>query len=163
MQVPILVILAACLLVLAGARPQSAAALSIDDFRSAADQLGGAGSGSGAGPMSLEEFLRLSNERNDDPGLMRYFDGFRDALYQFNAVLRGVGVDVFCPDEDQPPIATSELRRRLEVDLAEKQATKPDFGEYNRTASLALVALEILAQLHPCKAEEEEQDEPPPG
>jgi hypothetical protein len=161
MQVRILVPLAASLLVLAVAHPQPAAALSVDDFRWAADQLGGVDPGGDARPLSLEEFLRLSEQKTDDPGLMRYFDGFRDALYQFNWVLRGVGVDVFCPGADERPIATAELGRRLELDLAQKQATKPDFGEYVRTTSLALVALEILAQVHPCNGGAEEGDSPP--
>jgi hypothetical protein len=160
MQVRIPVPLAACLLALVAACPQPAAALSVDDFRRAADQLGGTELGTGVKPLSLEEFLRLSEQKGDDPGLMRYFDGLRDALYQFDMVLQGVGVDVICPVEDQPPIPTSELRRRLEVDLAEKRRRSPDFDEYIRTTSLGLVALEVLAQIHPCM-DEEEQEEPP--
>jgi hypothetical protein len=161
MQVRILVPLAACLLVLAAAHPQPAAALSVDDFRPAADQPGETGPRAAAGPMSLEEFLRLSEQDKDDPGLMRYFDGFRDALYQYNAVLRGVGVDVFCPAEDQPPIATSELRQRLVVDLAEKRPTKQDYENYVQATSLTLIALEILAQLNPCE-QPQQKDGPVP-
>lgn len=161
MQARTVIPLAACLLVLAAAHPRPAAALSVDDFRAAADRLGGTSSGDGAKPMSLQEFLRLSEQKGDDPGLMRYFDGFRDALYQFNAVLGSIGVDVFCPAENEPPIATPELRRRLEADLADQRRRRPDFDDYVRTTSLGLVALEVLAQLHPCKAEEEPGELPP--
>jgi hypothetical protein len=125
-----------------GAGSVAEAAMSVKDFMrpAAATPAEGAAAGLGSS-MTLQEFLRLSEQKEDDPGLVRYFDGFRDALYQFNNVLQGVGVQVFCPADGEPPIATAELRRRLEADLSEKRAKERDFDAYVRSTSVGLVAL----------------------
>ena len=77
-----------------GAGSVAEAAMSVKDFMrpAAATPAEGAAAGLGSS-MTLQGFLRLS-EQKDDLGLVRYFDGFRDALYQFNSVLQGVGVQV---------------------------------------------------------------------
>jgi hypothetical protein len=139
------------------------AAMSVKDFMRPTAAAPGEDAAAGPGSaMTLQEFLRLS-EKEDDPGLVRYFDGFRDALYQFNNVLQGVGVQVFCPAEGEPPIATAELRRRLEADLSEKRAKERDFDAYVRSTSVGLVALEVLAAIHPCEGDDESDEEEGPA
>lgn len=154
-RLPVRSLLAGGVLLVAGASA-AAAAMSVRDFLRPEAAAGGGGSAS----LTIEEFLRLGEAKEEEPGLARYFDGFRDALYQFNAVLQGVGVQVFCPAPGEPPIATAELRRRLEVDLAEKRSREPSFETYARNTSLGLVALEVLAALHPCEDEEGQGDGP---
>ena len=148
-----------------GAGSAAQAAMSMKDFmRPSAVAAPAAGAAASPGnSMTLQEFLRLAEQKEDDPGLVRYFNGFRDALYQFNNVLQGVGVQVFCPAEGEPPIATTELRRRLEVDLNEKRARQQDFDAYVRDTSVGLVALEVLAALHPCEEGEDTEGEEGPA
>jgi hypothetical protein len=147
-----------------GAGSVAEAAMSVKDFMRPAAAAAAEGAAAGPGSsMTLQEFLRLSEQKEDDPGLVRYFDGFRDALYQFNNVLQGVGVQVFCPADGEPPIATAELRRRLEADLSEKRAKERDFDAYVRSTSVGLVALEVLAAIHPCEGDDESDGEEGPA
>jgi hypothetical protein len=129
-------VLGAAVLALAGARP--AAALSVQDFQNLPQTLG------------------------DSADLKRYMTGFRDALYDFNAVLDSIGVRVFCPAPGTPPMDVAELKHRLDADLTEKRNAETDYDTYARETSIGLVALEVLAAVYPCSDDEKSAPQPPP-
>ena len=107
-----------------------------------------------AAAMSAQDFLNLPQTMSDSVDLKRYLTGFRDGLYDFNAVLDSIGVKVFCPAPGTPPMDVAELKHRLDADLTEKRTTETDFDAYARDTSIGLVALEVLAAVYPCNDEE---------
>jgi tetratricopeptide (TPR) repeat protein len=104
--------------------------------------------------MTVQEFLTTAGDSRQQASLARYFEGFGDALYDFNAIMQGAGVTVFCPAGRTRPVVGTELQRRITADLARKRGTDPDFATYARETSLGLVALEVLTEAHPCEDEE---------
>jgi hypothetical protein len=110
--------------------------------------------------MTVQDFLSAESNR-ETASQARYFEGFGDALYDFNVIMKEVGVVVFCPEGQARPIVGLELQRRVSADLARKRQTELDFATYASQTSLGLVALEVLTAAHPCN--EEDGMEPAPG
>jgi hypothetical protein len=112
--------------------------------------------------MTVQDFLTAAGDNRQQASLARYFEGFGDALYDFNAIMQSAGVTVFCPAGRTRPVVGTELQRRVSADLARKRQTDPDFATYARETSLGLVALEVLTEAHPCDDEGAPTDAPPP-
>lgn len=110
-------------------------------------------SASAATAMTVQELVGLDRQAQQGSVPQPYFDGLRDALYDFNAVLDSVGVQVFCPAADTPPTDAAELRRRVETSIEERRRRDPGFNAYAKETSVTLVALEVLSALHPCDAD----------
>src|SRR5947209_5157024 len=81
-----------------------------------------------AAALSVQDYLNVPPTVGDTTDLRRYLTGFRDGLYDFNALLDSIGVKVFCPAPGTPPMDVNELRHRIGASLDDKRATETDFN-----------------------------------
>ena len=110
-----------------------------------------------ADAMSVQDFLNIPQSMGDSAETKQYLTGFRDGLYDFNAILESAGIRVVCPPAGAPPIDVSELMNRMRSDIEARQASDPDFANFARSTNLGLIGVEVLGGLYPC------EDEPAAG
>jgi hypothetical protein len=79
-----------------------------------------------------------------------YVSGVLDALTAFNEAMRGAGISLFCPDDDQTAIGIDRFKALVDQAIERARTTRPDFEEYARAASIGVVGLEVLNEALPC-------------
>ena len=119
------------------------------------------GAAAPAKAMTVEEFLATGKARPKE-WLEAYFIGLRDAVYDYNTAMQAAGIKVFCPVENEPPMSSDELRRRIEALIASRE-TETDFDSFSTEATLGLVSVQILNQALPCPTTGEEGSEEEPA
>jgi hypothetical protein len=109
-------------------------------------------SATGRADMSVTNYLLLqSGQVEVDPRYAYvYVSGVLDALTAFNEAMRSAGISVFCPLDDQPGIEIDAFKALIDRAIEQDKASRPDFDQYARAASIGIVGLGVLNEALPC-------------
>jgi hypothetical protein len=102
--------------------------------------------------MSVTNYLLLeSGQVEVDPGYTYvYVSGVLDALTAFNEAMRSAGISLFCPLDDQPGIEIDAFKALIDRAIERDKASRPDFDQYARAASIGIIGLGVLNEALPC-------------
>jgi hypothetical protein len=102
--------------------------------------------------MSITNYLLLeSGQVEVDPRYAYvYVSGVLDALTVFNEAMRSAGISLFCPLDDQPGIEIDAFKDLIDRAIERDKASRPDFDQYARAASIGIVGLGVLNEALPC-------------
>jgi hypothetical protein len=78
-----------------------------------------------------------------------YVSGVLDALTTFNEAVRGAGISLFCPTDDQV-IEIERFKTLIDQAIAQAKAIRSDFEQYARAASIGVIGLGVLNEELPC-------------
>jgi hypothetical protein len=106
----------------------------------------------GRADMSVTNYLLLeSGQAEVDPRYTYvYVSGVLDALTAFNEAMRSAGISLFCPLEDQPGMEIDAFKALIDRAIEQDKASRPDFDQYARAASIGIVGLGVLNEALPC-------------
>jgi hypothetical protein len=102
--------------------------------------------------MSVSNYLLIeSGQAEVDPRYTYvYVSGVLDALTAFNEAMREAGISLFCPVADARPIEIDAFKSLIDRAIEREKASRPDFEQYARAASIGIVGLGALNQALPC-------------
>ena len=102
--------------------------------------------------MSVTNYLLLeSGQVEVDPRYTYvYVSGVLDALTAFNEAMRSAGISLFCPLDDQPGIEIDAFKALIDRAIERDKASRPDFDQYARAASIGIIGLGVLNEALPC-------------
>jgi hypothetical protein len=105
----------------------------------------------GRGDMSVGNYLLIeTGEAQVDPRYAYvYVSGVLDALTTFNEAVRGAGISLFCPTDDQV-IEIDRFKTLIDQAIAQAKAIRSDFEQYAHAASIGVVGLGVLNEALPC-------------